>query len=162
MCNQPGKSHRKDDASFARSIASSILMNGRHSIFRTANVTHSTSLSGIIAVRGEIDKRKSHKYFLPHAFAGEFSLTKTLSKNRASHSADHSTSGGKPTRGQYFNSGHSVHFGRRAIQMRRPWWIRRCEYMIHSCLGSSSQSSRSMISGFTLSVKPSRLLIRLT
>ena len=32
----------------------------------------------------------------------------------------YSPSGGRSTRSQHFSSGHSVHFGRRAMQMARP------------------------------------------
>ena len=48
------------------------------------------------------------------------------------------------------------------MQMRRPWWISRCEKLIQSDFGSSSIRSRSICSGFVLSVKPRRCVIRLT
>src|SRR5205814_118775 len=70
--------------------------------------------------------------------------------------------GSTPIFGQIFSRTHDPHSGRRALQIRRPCQIRRCEKLIHSSCGSCCIRSRSIFTASSCSVSPSRCESRVT
>ena len=60
------------------------------------------------------------------------------------------------------SSGHSAHFGARAVQRARPWWMIWCEKSIHLACGITFIRSCSMCFGSSERVNSSRRAMRCT